>query len=142
MLAYWGAFTNICATWPGSAHDAQISQKSALPILVESGCFAPGVIDLHLVNMAFLPLFIRDPTYPMLLWFMCPYTGQLDPCQAYFNRCLSHSYALIKLAFWFLKRCWWNLTTLLKFTKTNISKVITAACVLHYIFKAQRGALQ
>ncbi|KYO20615.1 hypothetical protein Y1Q_0012515 [Alligator mississippiensis] len=82
VVDHWVAFTNICSGWTGSANNTQIFQNSALPALIESSHFVPGILDLQLSNKTILPLLIGDPSYLLLPW---PYSSQLNPQQAQFN---------------------------------------------------------
>ncbi|KYO40175.1 hypothetical protein Y1Q_0000025 [Alligator mississippiensis] len=118
----WGTFTNVSADWIGSTHNAHIFRNSTL----------------QLGEVMVPSLLIRDPTYLLLPWSMQSYISQLDPCQAYCNRCLVWACALVECAFVCLKGLWRMLTSLLKVTEANVSQVIIAACVLPNICDAQR----
>ncbi|KYO27985.1 hypothetical protein Y1Q_0014181 [Alligator mississippiensis] len=131
-----GAFTNNYTSWTGSTHNAQIFQNSTLPALEETSCFAPGVSDLQLGEVIIPLCLIRDHTYPLLLWLICPHNDHSDPCQAHFSQSPGHSYTLVECAFGHLKGCWHTLTGHLKFSEDNISHVITTAYMLYSICKA------
>lgn len=59
-------FTYMSTSWVGSMHDAHVFQNSSLAVLVERGCFTPGVADLQLGTIVVPPLLIRDLAYLLL----------------------------------------------------------------------------
>ncbi|KYO45121.1 hypothetical protein Y1Q_0007411 [Alligator mississippiensis] len=99
FVDHLSTFTNVSVSRVNSAHNAGDFCNSTVPALVESGCFVLEVLDLQLGMMAVLPHLIGYPTYPLLLWLMWIYIGQLDPCQAHFNQCLGQTCALVECAF-------------------------------------------
>ncbi|KYO31367.1 hypothetical protein Y1Q_0009066 [Alligator mississippiensis] len=100
----------------GSTYDACMFCNSGLLALVESKLFVPRVPNVQLVVLMVLPLLIRDPVYLLYPWLMQPYTSQLDPHLAYFNRCLGWTCVLVECTFGCLKG-WHTLTTCLKFVE-------------------------
>lgn len=101
MVDHLGAFVNITTDLTGSTHDAQIFWNFALPL--ESGQFMSVISNLQLGNVTVSFCLNGDSPYPLLLWFMWPYTGQLNLCQAHFSMCLEQRYVLIKCALRCLK---------------------------------------
>lgn len=100
------------------------------------------MLDLHLGNMAALPLLIRDPAYQLLPWIMGPYTSQLDLCKAYFNKGLGWTCGLLQCAFGSLKGCWCTLHDLEIGGEANIPWVIIVAYGLHNICEAWGGSCE
>ncbi|XP_022745943.1 protein ALP1-like [Durio zibethinus] len=116
-----GIFTDVCIGWPGSMHDDQVLEKSALYQRANKGCLK----DVSIVG---------NSGYPLMDWALVPYTHQnLTWAQHGFNEKIGGIQNVAKEAFTRLKGRWSCLHKRTEVKLQELPIVIGACCVLHNI---------
>ncbi|KAM7181031.1 uncharacterized protein RBU57_018045 [Macrochelys suwanniensis] len=125
-------FIDINAGWSRKVHDARIFRNTGLFKRLETGTFFPD--QKITVGEGEMPMVILgDLTYPLMLWLMKPYMGQLDSSKERFNNRLSKCRMSVECAFGCLKARWRCLYGKLDLANDNIPMLIAACCMLHNI---------
>ncbi|XP_065414155.1 uncharacterized protein LOC135973716 [Chrysemys picta bellii] len=136
LVDHKGRFTNINVGWLGKERDARVFRNSGLFQKLEEGTFFPDQkITIGDVEMPIVIL--GDPAYPLMPWFMKPYTGSLDSSQDLFNYMLSKCRMVVECAFGRLKVRWRSLLTRIDLSQANIPIVIAACCACHNICESK-----
>ncbi|CAM4542379.1 unnamed protein product [Lepidochelys kempii] len=125
LVGHHGRFTDIKAGWSEKVHDACIFWNTGLFRKLQDGTFFPDQkITVGEVKMPIVIL--GDPTYPLMLWLMKPYTGSLDSTKEWFNNRLSRCRITVECAFGRLKGNWRSLYGKLDLADDSIPAVISA----------------
>ncbi|KYO41295.1 hypothetical protein Y1Q_0006150 [Alligator mississippiensis] len=107
-------FTHIFIGWVGSPHDAYIFHNLPLPQMIENRHYTP-MVPSSIIGTVLVPLFIIwYLAYPLMLWLMKPYMGQLDCQKEPFNYCLRRCYITVECTFGHFKTYWQALSMHLK----------------------------
>ncbi|KAM7164048.1 uncharacterized protein RBU57_008105 [Macrochelys suwanniensis] len=131
LLDHCRCFTDINAGWSRKVHDTRIFRNTVLYRKLQVRTFFPDQrITVGEVEMPILIL--GDPAYPLMLWLMKPYTGNLDVSNEHFNR-LSRCRMAVECAFGHLKAHWRCFQSTVQTSEENIPMVIAARCTLHNI---------
>lgn len=116
-----GVFTDVCIGWPGSMHDDQVLEKSALYQRANGGLLKGVWI-------------VGNSGYPLLDWVLVPYTQQnLTWTQHAFNEKIGEVQKVAKDAFARLKARWSCLQKRTEVKLQDLPVVLGACCVLHNI---------
>ena len=122
------SFLNISVDWPGSMHDARIYRRSSIGIQLDRD----GLHPYHLLG---------DSAYPLISYLFVPFRddGHLCPEQKQFNNAHSASRIVVEQSFARLKGKWRRMKHLDMENLHLMSRVITAAFVLHNFIIAHDG---
>ncbi|CAM5165581.1 unnamed protein product [Natator depressus] len=132
LVDHRGRFTDINTGWSGKVHDAYIFWNTGVFRKLQAGTFFPeqkitvGEVEMPIVTLG-------DPAYPLMLWLMKPYMGQLDNSKELFNNRLNKCRMTAKSAFGHLKACWCCLNGKLDLADDNIPMLVAVCCTLHNI---------
>uniref|UniRef100_A0A8D0CDG2 KRAB domain-containing protein n=1 Tax=Salvator merianae TaxID=96440 RepID=A0A8D0CDG2_SALMN len=142
MVDHCGRFIDVEIGWSGKKPDASIFRNTALWEAMDTGAFVPGNPTVTMHGVQIPPLVVTYGAYPMRRWLMKPYSGRLDPKQAYFNYCLSKACNVVERAFEHLKSRWRCLSTTLEVSEENIPSVISACVILHNICESKGHSIR
>ncbi|XP_057956856.1 protein ALP1-like [Malania oleifera] len=121
-----GVFSDVCIGWPGSMHDDQVLEKSALYQRANGGLLKGVWI-------------VGNSGYPLMDWVLVPYTQQhLTWTQHAFNEKIGEIQRVARDAFARLKGRWSCLQKRTEVKLQDLPVVLGACCVLHNICELRK----
>ncbi|CAL9049642.1 unnamed protein product [Musa banksii] len=125
-----GVFTDVCIGWPGSMHDDQVLEESALYRRAATGILKNTWI-------------VGSSGYPLMDWMLVPYTHQnLTWTQHAFNEKIGEVQRIAREAFTRLKGRWTCLQKRTEVKLLDLPVVIGACCVLHNICERRKEEME
>ncbi|XP_046584320.1 putative nuclease HARBI1 [Haliotis rubra] len=117
-----GKFTNICAKWPGAAHDSHIFRTSSLCALMERthASISDGFI-------------LGDNGYPCRPFLLTPYLNPQGRQQHRYNDSLCATRVTIERTFGRWKRRFHVFHSEVRMTPSRVCRIAVACAVLHNI---------
>ncbi|XP_037928798.1 protein ALP1-like, partial [Teleopsis dalmanni] len=121
-------FRDVSVKLPGSYHNVDVFKESRLYK------YAKQVIPTYTtdINGLSIPLMIiGDVTYPLLSWFIKPYTDCLNPEKESFNYHIRLGKIFVEMAFGRLKGCWQCRLKIMDIDPEFLPFVALACSILH-----------